>query len=122
MLTEKNNYWCIFLIFLVVFNFCGCAIFKENAKKQEAAKAFLEKQKENFNSLKNDLKNRKIEIGTAIEDIKSLYGEPSDTFGTSSQMSEFQMWTYEYPDASKKEAYQPIRLYFSNGKLTYWTH
>jgi hypothetical protein len=108
-------------LLIIALLFSGCAMFKENAKKQEEAKQKLEKQKKNFFSLQSDLKSHKIEIGTKAEDIKAAYGEPSNTLDSSSHISQFQMWTYEYPDAAQREALQPIRLYFSDGKLSYWS-
>lgn len=122
MLTEKNKIRFVVLILFTACLFSGCAMLRENARTKAEAKELLEKQKKNFVALQTDLKSRKIEVGITSEEIKSLYGEPSDTFGSSSQMSQFQMWTYEYPDASKKQSWQPLRLYFSNGKLTYWSN
>lgn len=124
---KEKKFFCkslkaFFLLLLAAAVFSGCAMLKDNALKKEQAKELLEKQKKNFASLRSDLKSHKIEIGASSEDIKSLYGEPSDTFGSSSNNSEFQMWTYEYPDAAKKDSYQPIRLYFNNNKLSYWTN
>ncbi len=121
MPTEKNNFSLFVKILTIAFLFSGCAMLAQNAKKKDEAKALLEKQKTNYASLQSDLKSHKTPIGITCEDIKLLYGEPTDTFGSSSVNSEFQMWTYEYPDAAKKEAYQPIRLYFNNNRLTYWS-
>lgn len=97
-------------------------MFAANAKHREEARDLLQKKKENFVNLLSDLKTHKIQIGVSPEEIKSEYGDPEDTFGSSSDSSQFQMWTYEYPDAAKKESYQPIRLYFNNGKLSYWSN
>jgi hypothetical protein len=122
MRTEKNNFKKLINIILIGFILSSCALLKENTKRKEQAKELLEKQKKNFTSLQTDLKSRKISLGITSDEIKLKYGEPTDTFGTASVMSQFQMWTYDYPDASKKESFQPIRLYFNNNKLTYWTN
>lgn len=109
-------------LLLITSLICSCAMMRENAKKKEEAKELLEKQKKNYTTLKADLKAHNIKTGTPAEEIESQYGKPSDTLDSSSEVSQFQMWSYEYPDADKKESWQPIRLYFSDGKLTYWSN
>ncbi len=108
-------------ILLITFIFFGCAMMKENTKKKEEAKKLLEKQKKNYTSLATDLKSHKIKIGITSEEIEAQYGKPADNFDSSSEVSQFQMWIYEYPDAESKEGSTPIRLYFSNGKLSFWS-
>lgn len=122
MLIEKSKLKFIVKVLLIAFVFSGCAMLRENAKNKERQKELLEKQKKDYESLRVDLRSRKIQIGMNPEEVKSLYGEPTETFGSSSHNSEFQMWTYEYPDAAKKDANEPIRLYFNNNKLSYWSN
>lgn len=118
----RMSYAITVSILLTAFVFCGCAMLKENERKKQEAKELLEKQKKDYTSLLSDLKGHKIEIGATSDEIKTLYGEPAEVFGSSSHNSEFYMWTYEYPDAAKKESFQPIRLYFNNEKLSYWSN
>ncbi len=122
MPIEKNKYNLVLKILIIAFVFSGCAMLKENALKKEKTKERLEKQIKNFATLQSDLKSHKIATDANADEIKSAYGEPTDVFGSLSQTSQFQIWTYEYPDASKKDANQPVRLYINNNKLTYWTN
>ncbi|MDP3143018.1 MAG: hypothetical protein Q8N14_03605 [Candidatus Omnitrophota bacterium] len=93
-----------------------------NRKKKEEKLEEIKKQKDNYFALLKDLQNKKVGIGAGLEIFEKEYGRPQDTFGSSGGVSNFVLWTYEFPDASKDEALRPIRLYFNDQKLTYWTN
>ena len=110
------------MIFVLALTVCGCAMMQERAKKQEEAKVVLEKKKQSFLDLEAALKTHELKAGATVEAVTSRYGAPDDTFGSSSEVSSFQVLTYEYPVISEKDTYQPMRLYFSDGKLAYWSN
>ena len=106
----------------LIFLLQGCAMMEANRKKQAEKMEKLEQQKKNYLVLKKDLEEKKVKIGTTQQEITERYGAPEDTFGTSSGDSNFALWFYEYPDASKDESNRPVRLYFNDKKLSYWTN
>lgn len=106
----------------LIFVLQGCTMMEANRKKQAERIEKLEQQKNNYNTLKKDLADKKVQAGTTEEEITERYGSPQDTFESSSGSSSFALWYYEYPDAGKNQSYNPVRLYFNDKKLLYWSN
>ncbi|MFZ5800234.1 MAG: hypothetical protein ACOY3D_02515 [Candidatus Omnitrophota bacterium] len=110
-------------ILCVALVFSGCAMLESSRKKKEEQLEKIEKQKEKYLRLRKDLNDRKIRVGDAQEDVRDKYGEPDDTFSSASEVSNFSLWTYEFPLVDNRETdFRPVRMYFNNGKLSYWTN
>jgi len=101
----------------------GCSMFQES---QESKKEALEKaqlKKKNFEALYQQLAANSIKTGTTTQDIRSLYGDPDDIFKSGSSASSMEIWTYEKLLANPKDpSWDPIRLYFNDGKLVSWNY
>lgn len=121
--TKADRFFS-FVILALCFSlfFSGCAMMEESRRKKEEQLEKIEKQKEKYLLLRKDLHNRKIRVGDLQEDFRGKYGEPDDTFSSASEVSNFSLWTYEYPLADKESDFRPVRMYFNNGKLSYWTN
>jgi len=123
MRIEKNrSFKGLIFVLCMIFLFQGCAMLEANRKKKEEKMEEIKKQKEHYTALLKDLQKKKVGAGTSMETFEEKYGKPQDTFGSSSGTSNFMLWSYEYPDSGKEESFQPVRLYFNDGKLTYWTN
>jgi Flp pilus assembly protein TadB len=103
----------------------GCAMMEASRKQKAERLEKIEQQKENYQALKKDLDEKKVKVGTTQSEIRERYGEPNDTFGTASGVSNFALWYYEFPDAGQGsgqgDSYSPLRLYFNDKKLSYWS-
>ena len=97
----------------------GCAT---DAKAKAKVEAIQKKQK-NYTDLLQSLNDGSIHKGTLAVTIKTIYGEPDDTFSAGSTNSSTDIWTYHKTlDTRDANAIKTIRLYFSNSKLIDWRY
>lgn len=119
MRDQKLNYTILLLLLSFLFS-PGCASFQSTKAKEE--KEAIELKKKNFDALYTSASTNSLKTNMTTAEIKAAYGQPDDTFNSGSSDSQFEMWTYERVLNAKPEDWQPIMLYFNNGKLANWKY
>ncbi len=116
-----KTFHCILIIFFLTLGLSlgGCA---SDTKARKAVDVIKEKQK-NYDELIKALAEGALRKGTPAVTIKTLYGNPDDTFASGSMTGSTDIWTYhKIPDPKTSEEAKAVRLYFSNSKLIDWTY
>jgi hypothetical protein len=112
-----------FLLCFIAFA-CGCA-FAQYKESLDRKRADAQLKKERVATLYQTIAAHELMAGALAEDIRAEFGEPDGIFSSDSNVSTFQIWTYEKsasPGANSGDDLQPIRLYFDNGKLVTWKY
>lgn len=99
----------------------GCAWLKDEEKIAKQ-KAETELKRTRFADLQQRVENNTLARGTSTKQIEETYGQPESVFHSGSVSSSFDIWTYERVMPPGEEDWQPIRLYFNNGKLESWKY
>ena len=119
-MPTTNSSYVIFILLFSLFIGPGCETFQSTKAKEK--KAEIELKKKNFDALYASVSTNNLKTGMTTTEIQSTYGKPDDTYSSGSSDSRFEMWTYERVLQGDQEDWQPIRLYFNNGKLASWKY
>jgi hypothetical protein len=111
-----------FHLCLLGFLLTGCTSLadKEKLAKQ---KEEVELKRTRFTSLRQQIDKNTLMRGTPATQMEEAYGSPDSVFHSGSSESSFEIWTYEkvlLP--GEEDDWQPVRLYFNNGKLESWKY
>jgi len=99
----------------------GCSSLRKQ-ELLEQKKAKVEQKKKNYAALLTAVIGNNLTVGASLKTIEDTYGKPDDVFHSGSMESAFDIWTYEKILDKGQEDWQPIRLYFNNGKLVSWKY
>jgi len=114
--------YLIILLLLISFPAFSCSFSQREERKRKAAEE-VKKLKKNYQLLSNNLTDGTLKRGSSREDVRLLYGEPTDILKSGSNVSDFEIWTYEkITDNTKDQGWDSIRLYFDNDKLISWKY
>ncbi len=116
-MTSKT-YLVTFSIIMMTF-LAGCVTDRGQKKGDELAM-----QVKAYEDILLGFQQKTLKYGTPIETVRSLYGEPQDSFSSGSKTGSTDIWSYyKIPKSEGEEpAFKPIRLYFNNGKLIDWNY
>mgnify|MGYP001618616683 FL=1 len=101
----------------------GCATIRDIKKRQSSRREQREVRKNNYLNLQRAIATNTIRTGMAAQELKKEFGEPDDIFYSSSNISSFQIWTYQkVVENPGDKDWNPIRLYFESDKLISWKY
>lgn len=101
----------------------GCATIREIKKRQSSREEQRAMRKNNYLNLQRAIATNTIRTGMAAQALKKEFGEPDDIFYSSSNISSFQIWTYQkVVENPGDNDWNPIRLYFESDKLISWKY
>lgn len=110
----------LLLLFVILF-LSSCSLL-QNSDLLTQQKSDIELKKKNYNTLLEHIKGTSLAKGSPADMVEKTYGKPDDIFHSASSESSFDVWTYEKVLTAGDNNWQPIRLYFNNGKLLNWNY
>ncbi len=101
-----------FALLGVLLMLCGCASVSKCTSTQAPVKIYQASTNLLRAQLSGDLRSNKITIGSTLDEIKSVYGEPDDVLVTGCSIRAIYR-----PEKTKS-----ITLWFDDAKLTGWSN